>query len=229
MADLAIEQEHKDAGAGEQAAERQPAGRVQLAQGPLQGAVRLGGLLQQMQHQLLQVVLLCGDIPIQRPQRDLVDWGFDRRRMSRESGLHPPQYLRGARKGAERLRILAAAQCLEPAPHQVEARSQGRWILTRRAGRGVQRMQQALELEARLEYAPARFGGVLSDVPAQTLQAAFDQKQAGGENKDRDDQQRRTDQRSTAASGHVTSIVVSCQIERCRWTRSSSSGCWLQG
>ncbi len=39
----------------------------------------------------------------------------------------------------------------------------------------------------------------------------------------------RAEEPSAAAYAHTTSIVVSCQIERCRWMRSSSSGYWLQG
>ena len=93
-------------------------------------------------------------------------------------------------------------------------RSAAEW--SGRRHRAVEAVQQALELEARLEHAPAGLRGAIRRIAGQALQATLDQEQAGGEHEDGDDQQRRAHQPRAAAGAHVTSIAVSCQIERWR-------------
>ena len=144
--------------------------------------------------------------------------------------LQPVQQLAGARQVAKGLRVAARAQRLEPAPEQVEPGAQRCRVVLRGQG-AIERVQQPLELEARLEHAPARFGGAgADDWPSSRCRRRSISEQAGGEHQDGDDQQQAApSSRARAAYAHATSIAVSCQIERWRWMRSSSSGCWLQG
>ena len=220
VADLAPQQIDEDARAADQAGQGQPADRAQLAQVPLHRAVRFGRAVEQFQHDRLQRRGLGVERGVQGvargrvAARDAVGVAFEHRLQSAEE-------VGGARHAAEWRRIGSRPQGLEPAPEQIEPADHLRRARVIGAVVAVERVQQTLELEACLEDAPARLGGTFRQAMAEAQQAALDQHQAGGEDGDGGDEQPHPEQPGAAARVHVTSIWVSCQIERCRCNRSS--------
>ena len=231
VADLAPEQEHQDAGAAEQAAQRQPADRAQLAQVLLQHccATRPSAAG-------ARASAAAGRPGRRRDRRDRAcERGWVRRALERAArgaaaspagGPAAPGRRAARGKGRESLPERSTSSRLQNRSKRVRSAAES----PRRRRGAVEAVQQPLELEARLEHAPARFGGAVRRRCGSG--AAGDARSGAGWRRTRrmaTISSAAPDQPRAAAGAHATSIAVSCQIERWRWMRSSSSGCWLQG